>query len=223
MSNYLISLRNKKDDGTPGAKLGDTTYVSFADDATDYLLNGDDVVADGTTWADLVKEAAGGGPVIVFVHGYNNSSSHVVTTQLSLKTQLAASTAFGEAPFCLVSFDWPTDHWGVTYKKDCENAQQSAPRLQPDCLALLVNAVGSKNVHLFGHSMGSYVTQLAFQDTVQWAISHVMLAAADVAASDFETNNSQLIAFLKHCGDFTCYWSADDKALDDSQKIHFGA
>ena len=144
MSNYLVSLRKEAEgstDGKPGPELGATTYISFEDTAEDYRLIGDDVVADGEEWAGLVKEAAGGGPVIVFIHGYNNSSSHVVETQLSLTHQLAAPTAFGDDPFCLVSFDWPTYHAGTTYHKDHQNAVSSAPRLLPDCLSLLIDAV----------------------------------------------------------------------------------
>ncbi|MBU0491630.1 MAG: alpha/beta fold hydrolase [Chloroflexi bacterium] len=215
--NYLISLRKDVDGGVPGPDISDakqtTTYIRLDDQKPSYLLTGDDVVPTPTTWAEQVKAAANGGPVIVFVHGYNNSATKLVETHNKLNRELAI--ALGGRPFCLVSFDWPTDDKGDTYFHDRRNAEASAPHLRPDCL----DPLAGLDVHLLGHSMGAYVIQLACSEPASWQINHLILAAADVKASDLATSADSLTHLLTHCTDLTCYYSADDKALAVSALI----
>ena len=71
--NYLMSLRNDTGDGTPGSDLGETTYVSIGEGRDDYKFNDDDKMVP-SEWFQNVQREAGGGPIIVFVHGGLNVS-----------------------------------------------------------------------------------------------------------------------------------------------------
>lgn len=206
-NNYLISLRNDSDGkGTPGTSVGPTAYIEIPETATTYNLNSK---IDPKSWMSRIFDPS----VLVFVHGYGNDATKVVARHNAIKPHVPAG-------FSLVTFDWPSGNPGVMqYRDDKQNAKQTAPNLMSDCLQLLLTRFSPSNVHLFGHSMGAYVTENAFQAPKAIKINHVLMAAADVDRLNYQAGSTFLANFLDKCADLTAYWSTDDQALQDSVKI----
>lgn len=202
-SNYLISLRKDAGGGKPGTQIGPATYIEIADDATSYNLNSK---TDPKKWLGDLP----GTSVLVFVHGYGNNADKVVDRHKSVRPHVPPGT-------CLVSFDWPSGN--LLYSEDKQNALNSAPNLMSDCLQILLNRFTPQNVHLFCHSMGAYVTANAFQAQVPVKVNHLLMAAADVDRLDYGAKSTNLIHILGKCADLTVYWSTDDKALQESEKL----
>src|SRR5262249_26331169 len=69
------------------------------------------------------------------------------------------------------------------------------------------------------HSMGAYVTQWTLQTPEVFPLGHVLLAAADVDRSTYTVGSSFLTNLLSHCTDLTVYWSQQDQALTEPQKL----
>jgi pimeloyl-ACP methyl ester carboxylesterase len=208
MTNFLISLRKFSVEGKPTYDVGPTTYIEIADGAADY--NTSSVIPDKNKWLSDLS----GKSVLVFVHGFDNDSAKVIIRHKLIKRYLPPG-------YALVSFDWPAQNPGITprqvYERDKNNAKTTAPRLMSDCLQVLVPKFTSGNVHLFGHSMGAYLTEQAFQAAQAIKINHVLLAAADVDQLNYQAGSPPLTNFLGKCTDLTAYWSADDQALQESQ------
>jgi esterase/lipase superfamily enzyme len=156
--------------------------------------------------------------VLVFVHGFGNDAAGVVSRHESVKQNVPED-------FALVSFDWPSGNSGelaeAYHQADKCNAEKSAPMLMSDCLMLLATEFGPQNVHLFGHSMGAYVTERAFHCPPDGfkPINRVLLAAADVDRSNYAAGSKPLVKFLKCCKDLSVCWSKCDDAMLGSATI----
>jgi pimeloyl-ACP methyl ester carboxylesterase len=207
MTIFLISLRDSGIGGVPGTKPGKTHLIAIPDPETNYNLLG-----PGFAWPEWLALLASQGPsVVVFVHGFGDTSDKVVARHKSIKAHLPPGVT-------LVSFDWPAGNLIDPYKTDKGIAQTIAPRLMTDCLGRLINVFDPANVHLFAHSMGAYVTETAFQAASTIKINHVLMAAADVDQLNYVQGSARLTNFLGKCADLTAYWSTDDAALQQSVK-----
>jgi pimeloyl-ACP methyl ester carboxylesterase len=208
-NNFLISLRNDSGGGTPGLKVGDAAYIEMRADDQTYNLNSK---LDLQKWLGDIT----GTSVLVFVHGFGNDAEKVVARHKAVKPHLPPGVS-------LVSFDWPSGNPGLTsYKDDKANAKQSAPQLMRDCIQVLLTKFASAHINLFAHSMGAYVTENAFfhvPNPDAPKINHVMFAAADVDQQNYKAGSLPLTNFLNRCTDLTAYWSIDDKALQESEKM----
>jgi hypothetical protein len=211
MTNFLISLRKANTDPLKPAGTYDfndvSSYIEIADGDSDYnLMN----TTDPNQWlADIP-----GTSVLVFVHGFANTSDKVVLRHKLIRDQLPPG-------FALVSFDWPSGNPGLAeqaYKADKDNATKSAPRLVG--FIELLRQKFSDSIHLLAHSMGAYVTETAFQTASVTKVNHVLMAAADVDRQNYLGSSSSLPNFLTNCSDLTAYWSTDDGALKSSQDIN---
>ncbi len=210
MTNFLISLRKFDPQGNPGTDVGPAAYIEIADDAQSYTTSS--VIPDRNKWLNDIP----GPNVLVFVHGFGNKADKAVARHNSIKRHLPSG-------FSLVSFDWASGNPGlpkVAYEKDKANAKLSAPNLMSDCLQVLLPKFKyGQNIHLFGHSMGAYVTELAFQPPKALSINRVLMAAADVDQSNYQAGSTPLANFLGKCASLTAYWSVDDQALQELQKM----
>lgn len=205
MTIFLISLRDSGPGGVPGTKIGKTNLIVIPDTETNYNLSG-----QSFPWPKWLAMLASQGPkVVVFVHGFGDTSDKVVARHKSIMAHLPAGTT-------LLSFDWPAGN--KPYKDDNDIARTIAPRLMTDCLGRLTDVFESANVHLFAHSMGAYVTENAFQGASNIKINHVLMAAADVDRLNYVKGSVPLTNFLGKCADLTAYWSTDDAALQQSVK-----
>ena len=210
MGNFLISLRDFGIDGKPGTKMGKaTTHFDIPDGQNLYFLRED---VPQKVWLDRLRLA--GSRVLVFVHGFADDAEKVIQRHLAIKRQLLSGIT-------LVSFDWPAGNDIDPYKTDKANATLSAPKLMTDCLNILVagKLFDAGNIHLFAHSMGGYVTETAFQGQSSIKINHVVMAAADVDQSNYGRNSTSLKNFLGKCTDLTAYWSTDDAALLELERM----
>jgi pimeloyl-ACP methyl ester carboxylesterase len=216
--NFLISLRKDLGGGVPGTSIAGKApvYISSPEGQT-YNLTG----KNSQTQEAWLKAMDGYKQVLVFVHGFGNDATQVVSRHESVKPHLPEG-------FALVSFDWPsgdgTGGIGPKYSADRDNAKNSALRLISECLSPLVGKFGSKNVHLCAHSMGAYVTETAFHSAEgKIKINHVFLAAGDVDAANYEAGTDKLNSFLSCCNDLSVYSSEYDEAMKASswfKKLH---
>jgi hypothetical protein len=214
-SNFLISLRNDAGLGIPGTEIGPAAYIAIQEKEKLYDLK---LKMDSSVWLESIRKS-GASSVLVFVHGFADDALKVVARHNSIKPHLPPSVA-------LVSFDWPAGNPGgpeEKYEKDKANAKQTAGQLIRDCLQPLLDRLGSGNVNLFAHSMGAYVTETAFfsvPNASTMKINHVLMAAADVDQLNYVDKSPSLKNFLNKCTDLTVYWSSDDAALQDSEKLN---
>jgi Alpha/beta hydrolase of unknown function (DUF900) len=211
MGNLVISLRDLGIERKPGTKMGKTTtHFDIPDGQSFYFLRED---VPQKVWLDRLHLA--GSRVLVFVHGFADDAEKVIQRHLAIKRQLLSGIT-------LVSFDWPAGNIIDPYIADKANATLSAPKLMTDCLNVLVagKLFDAGNIHLFAHSMGGYVTETAFQGQSSIKINHVVMAAADVDQSNYGRNSTSLKNFLGKCTDLTAYWSTDDAALHDSERMN---
>jgi len=225
-NDYLVSLRNDTGEGVPGPDMGNTTYISVPNTSDNYNLT-TDKVEDRNVWAQHVKETAKGGPVVVFIHGYHNNSTKVLGLHNDVHQGL--SLYFGDRPFSLVSYDWPTansvqEARGAVYPHDWENALTSGRQLAHDCIDhLIANGVAAHDVHIITHSMGGRVAEVAFsQNPPSNPIGHVMLTAADISAEHYDVANNSIYlkSFTEHSISFTSYHSEYDQALKTSATVY---
>ena len=107
------------------------------------------------------------------------------------------------------------------YQNDKLNAASSASYFIRDCLKVLLRKFAPADIHLFGHSMGAYVIEQAFQTPGQaFKVGHVFLAAGDVDQLNYNAGTPLLAHYLSHCNDLSVYWSQDDEALINSHGIN---
>ncbi len=218
---FIVSLRNDPNhDGVPGDSFGSNpTYVlkvvpnSDPNDKFTYSLN-DSV--DSAIWAKQLAGATANGPLLVFIHGFDNLAPKVVTRYIAVQSGMA--NAGGNVT--VVCFDWPT-RGSNDYKGDQMNAICSGRLLMNSFLPLLKQAgIDFANIHILTHSMGGYVVQNAFDSTNSGPqIGHVLMAEADVQEVAFNIAlatppTSALKCFMSWASHLTVYWSSDDKALE---------
>lgn len=219
---FIVSLRNDpNNDGVPGDSFGpNPTYMlkvvpnSDINDKFTYSLKNN---VDSASWTKELAGAAANGPILIFIHGFDNLAPNVVTRYLAVQSGMV--NAGGKVT--VVCFDWPTGFNELDeYKKDQNKAIKSGSQLVNLFLPLLKQAeIDFANIHILTHSMGGYVVQNAFDSTNSGPqIGHVLMAEADVQEVAFNTASatpptSALKCFMSWASHLTVYWSSDDKAL----------
>ncbi len=150
----------------------------------------------------------------VFVHGYNNNFQEA----LFRAAQMANDSGHRSTA---VLFDWPSAAKLAGYVTDKDNATYSRDALV-DTLTILTRQPGTKEVTLFGHSMGGWLTvesvrqlRLMRRDDVVRRLN-VILAAPDIDVAVFI---SQLEVIGPLQPPLTVLVSKDDKALGFSSRI----
>ena len=232
---FIVSLRNDAGGGVPGNTFAPQDAAAYllqvrpnpptgAPDPTNpysYLVT-DDV--GWKIWSSKVAGTASGGPILIFVHGYDNLAPAVVTRYVAVNSGMR--TAGGTVT--VVCFDWPTkDNFGINYASDQAAAVKSGPLLLSACIEVLMSAgVSSSNIHVLTHSMGGYVAQNAFAQKTPYRIGQILMAEADVleVAFDIATPTpptSALACFMPCVTHLTVYWSGVDLALQKA--VDFGS
>ncbi len=169
------------------------------------------------------------GDILVFVHGFNNSSEEIIDRHRKLKKNLKAEGYQGT----VISFDWPCAASALNYWEDRDDAEKTAHYLRDDCINLFSvrQSRGCEiNVHLLGHSTGAYVIRRAFRKSNDhrrlreraWTVSQMVFISADVASCSLTEGNPDSMALYDHCMRLTNYQNSHDSVLKLSNTKRIG-
>ena len=189
------------------------------------------------------------GDLLIFVHGYNNKRSEILTRTRLLRETLLAEKWDGS----VVAFDWPCDRSTLNYLEDRADARDTALRLVRDCIlklgaiqdpedrglwkkAGLSEAVRRRtrpcelNIHLIGHSTGAYVIMEAFAQAQSegelhrsaWRIGQVVFIGGDVSADSMSAGSDWSKPMFQRIMRLTNYSNGFDDVLAVSNAKRLG-
>ena len=167
---------------------------------------------------ELAKRAPGDRKLLLFVHGFNNTTSDAI---LRL-AQFVEDTNYDGVP---VLFTWASAAKAPRYVYDLNSALVA--RSMVDDMAAVLSSTNATDVDVFAHSMGAFLTMEGLVDASREGrlnrrlnISNIMLASPDIDIDLFRTQIAQLPpAFVKK---IYLLISADDAALKFSRRIAGG-
>jgi esterase/lipase superfamily enzyme len=173
---------------------------------------------------ELASVGAANKPVIVFLHGYNNSFSDALRRAATIKNDIAGDGT-------VISYTWPSDGSALGYGYDASSASTASQNFQ-SFMDALTKKVPRKQIHIIAHSMGGrilidYIVKLQNTQTptIELKFANLIFAASDITQDLFEQKvagprdepERSLIAFAKTV---TVYSSEYDRALGFSHEIH---
>lgn len=167
---------------------------------------------------ELAKRPPGDRKILLFVHGYNNTTSDAV---LRL-AQFVEDTGYEGVP---VLFTWASAASAPRYVYDLNSALVARVKIKE--MADVLRKTRAKDIGVFAHSMGAFLTMEGFVDASlagrlgkQGTIQSVMLASPDIDIDLFRTQLAQLPQpFIEK---IYLLVSADDAALRFSRRIAGG-
>ncbi|MFK4385812.1 alpha/beta hydrolase [Bradyrhizobium sp. USDA 223] len=166
---------------------------------------------------DLAAQA-GGGDVLIYVHGFKQTFETAVldAAHLSNGIKFRGRT---------MAFSWPSKAGLFDYAYDRDSAMWSRDNFER-VLSALVSAPGAGRVHIVAHSMGTMLTleslrQLhgRYGDTVTSKIGAVVFAAPDI---DMDVFSSTIQRIGPLAGKITVIASTNDRALALSGQLAGG-
>ena len=166
---------------------------------------------------DLAAQA-GGGDVLIYVHGFKQTFETAVldAAHLSDGIRFRGKT---------MAFSWPSRAGLFDYAYDRDSAMWSRDEFER-VLSTLVSAPGNGRVHIVAHSMGTMLTleslrQLygRYGDTVTSRIGAVVFAAPDI---DMDVFSSAVQRIGPLAGKITVIASTNDRALALSGQLAGG-
>jgi len=167
---------------------------------------------------DLLAQTGGGGDVLIYVHGFNQTFETAVLdgAHLSDAIKFRGRT---------MVFSWPSRAELFDYVYDRDSAMFSRDYLER-VLSSIVSAPGAGRVHIVAHSMGTMLAleslrQLyaRYGDTVTSKIGAIVFAAPDIDMDVFSSAISQIGPLA---GKITVITSTNDRALALSGRIAGG-
>lgn len=161
-------------------------------------------------------------PLIVFVHGFNNTFTSAVNRAALYAHDLQPDVA--DHP---VIFSWPSKQKIFGYSRDEDEVLINEDRAR-QFLEILRTHESASPVVLIGHSMGGRVLTYALRDMeliqskgkapkLRPQFTHLILIEPDVNSLYFHENIARMRAI---CGHVTVYASNHDRALGISQFLH---
>jgi esterase/lipase superfamily enzyme len=139
---------------------------------------------------ELARRPAGDRKILLFVHGYNNTTSDAI---LRLG-QFVEDTGFNGVP---VLFTWASAARAPRYVYDLNSALVARGKVAE--MAAILSKTRATSVDVFAHSMGSFLTMEGLVDAQQEGrlndrnvIDSVMLASPDIDIDLFRTQLAQL-------------------------------
>lgn len=166
---------------------------------------------------DLAAQA-GGGDVLIYVHGFKQTFETAVldAAHLSDGIKFRGRT---------MAFSWPSKAGLFDYAYDRDSAMWSRDNFER-VLSALVSAPGGGRVHIVAHSMGTMLTleslrqlHARYGDTVASKIGAVVFAAPDI---DMDVFSSAIQRIGPLAGKITVIASTNDRALALSGQIAGG-
>ena len=173
----------------------------------DWRLDGVEPVSGEVS--DLLAQAGGGGDVLIYVHGFNQTfeTAALDAARLSDAIKFRGRT---------MVFSWPSKAGLFDYAYDRDSAMLSRDDFER-VLHSIVSAPGASRVHIVAHSMGTMLTleslrQLyaRYGDTVTGRIGAVVFAAPDI---DMDVFSSAINRIGPLAGKITVITSTNDRAL----------
>ena len=167
---------------------------------------------------DLLAQAGGGGDVLIYVHGFNQTFETAVldAARLSDAIKFRGRTMVFSWPSRAELFDYVHDRDSATFSRD------DFERV----LSSIVSAPGAGRVHIVAHSMGTTLAleslrQLyaRYGDTVTGKIGAVVFASPDI---DMDVFSSAVSRIGPLAGKITVITSTNDRALALSGRIAGG-
>lgn len=166
---------------------------------------------------ELRKIPRGQRDILLFVHGYNNTTSDAV---LRL-AQFVEDSGFQGVP---ILFDWASAASLTRYVYDLNSALIARQRF-PEISAIMART-NAEGYDVFAHSMGAFLTMEAMKDAAQTGrfnaagrLQTIILASPDI---DKDLFRSQLEQIDTKFDRFFVLLSEDDSALNISRRIAGG-
>lgn len=167
---------------------------------------------------ELEKRAPDQQKILLFVHGYNNTTSDSIL-RLS---QFVEDTKYEGVP---VLFAWASAAKLPRYVYDLNSALVARAKIKE--MANVLSMTRATEVDIFAHSMGAFLTmeglvdaQLSGRLGTRGNIKHIMLASPDIDIDLFRTQISLLPQSI--VDDMYLLISADDSALRFSRRLAGG-
>jgi esterase/lipase superfamily enzyme len=167
---------------------------------------------------ELAKRARGDRKILLFIHGYNTSTSDAI---LRLG-QFVEDTGFSGVP---VLFTWASAAKAPRYVYDLNSALIAREKLSE--MAAVLNRTAATDIDIFAHSMGTFLTMEGLVDAQQTgrlgkrgSVESIMLASPDIDIDLFRTQIAQLPRSMVER--MFLLVSADDAALRISRSIAGG-
>lgn len=165
----------------------------------------------------LAKRPPDDREILIFIHGYNNSTSDAVLRI----SQFVEDTGFNGVP---VLFSWASANKTTQYVYDLNSVLAARPMLLE--AAGILDRANASGFNIFAHSMGGMLAMETIVKAVDrnngrlsGRINNIMLAAPDI---DLDVFRSQLTQLPESDRDIFVFTSNDDKALGFSQFISGG-
>jgi len=225
MSDFIISLRKKKDQNTFGDQPAAASFLIINE--TENSISPERTIARSTWLNELLKNNPK--DLLVFVHGYNDSEFDILDRHRKIKNGLIAQGYAGE----VLSFDWPCGDNALMYLDDRHRADKTAVSLVRDCITALTSAQQkgcTANIHLLAHSTGAYIVRQAFiyaditpdLTRFNWSVSQIMFVSGDVSRESLSPAQDRVNSLYTHCLRFTNYFNPFDSILAISNAKRLG-
>lgn len=241
---FVISTRDVDASGNFVAEPGQTRFLVVPGTTNDFSPSHE--VANKESWRNQLVATARwpkpnlvtgtDGEVLIFVHGYNNTTQEVLRRTDLLQTTLTAEGWNG----IVVAFDWPSENSTLNYLEDRLDASGVAGRLVREVLPILIDAQSERhengqakcttNVHMLGHSTGAYVIMEAFAMAEKvgevfrsdYRIGQVAFVGGDVSAASLESDCEWAAPMYRRINRLTNYSNGFDSVLAVSNAKRLG-
>jgi esterase/lipase superfamily enzyme len=160
-----------------------------------------------------IDSSAAPADVMIFVHGYNNSSADV----MHRAAQVAYDAGFNGVA---LAYDWASKGETALYTADEATAERSVPDFER-FLRRVADSTHARRIAIVAHSMGTRLVSYALRDLAPSAaelrIDQVIFAAADIDSATFVQQLAMPVT--KSSRHVTLYASHRDRALQASADI----
>jgi esterase/lipase superfamily enzyme len=194
----------------------DSRFSLAAVGLADWRLDGVQAVSGEVS--DLLAQAGGGGDVLIYVHGFNQTFETAALDAARLDDGIKFR---GQT----MAFSWPSKAELLDYAYDRDSAMWSRDAFER-VLSSIVSAPGSGRVHIVAHSMGTMLTLESLRqlyahygDTVTGRIGAVVFAAPDI---DMDVFSAAISRVGPLAGKITVVTATNDRALELSGRLAGG-
>ena len=233
MSDYIFSARNIIID-TFGDEADSIVHYLIVPDNTNTLSPANNVTQKEwlLTLIAETKQQGNKQDILVYIHGFNNTETDVLSRHRIIKDGLKKQGYSGN----VISFDWPCEDKAIMYLPDRHKAKMTAMQLVKGGIALLAAQQQKNciiNVHILAHSTGAYVVREAFDDAddtnkvnvidediktinlnaANWMITQMIFVEGDISSNSMSKAASDSKSLFKHTVRLTNYSNPYDSIL----------
>lgn len=162
-------------------------------------------------------------PVVIFIHGYNNSFTDSIRRGAAIQEDIAKGAI-------VISYTWPSDGELLSYGYD-ESSTDTAEQNFKLFMEKLTGAIDPRKISVIAHSMGSRLLTKYLASLPERGISpdqvkfnEIIFAAADVSTTFFKQKQEQPFDPTKPLSSYaeriSVYSSRYDRPLGLSKTLH---